>query len=132
MKAKANKATPQKATRRNSDGLEYVIATLPNGANLNLYGDAVAAAKRKPKTPKFRQASTEQIEKWAIAAVADFQEDQNLALVCLLREISKCASHYDDVDVEGVVNVALYAAFKESSGLHDDAIEAVVSKGGVQ
>ncbi len=48
MKAKANKATPQKATRRNSDGLEYVIATLPNGANLNLYGDAVAAAKRKP------------------------------------------------------------------------------------
>src|SRR5260370_22733636 len=119
---KTKKTTPRKTTRKNSDGLEYVIATLPNGAKLNLYGDAVAADKRKPS---YKEASAEQIEKWATLAVADFDAEQNLALVSLLREFSKCAAHHGDA-IESVVNTALYAAFKESTGLHDDAIKAVV------
>jgi hypothetical protein len=128
-KAAKKPAASKKATSRNSDGLEYVIATLPNGAKLRLYGDAVAAAKRKRKT-SYKEASAEQIEKWAIAAVADFDEKQNLALVSLLREFSKYAARHRDA-VGSVISTALYAAFKESTGLHDDAIKAVVGEGSI-
>jgi class 3 adenylate cyclase len=82
----------------------------------------------KKRKTSYKEASAEQIEKWAIAAVADFDAEQNLALVSLLREFSKYAAHHRDA-IEGVVNTALYAAFKESTGLHDDAIKAVVGEG---
>jgi len=119
---KTKKTTTRKTTRRNSDGLEYVVATLPNGAKLNLYGDAVAEAK-KTKHP-YHETIEEKIERWAIGSVTS-EPPQQLALISLLHAFSAAAGKHEDV--ESIINLAMYAAFKETDCMHDEAIAWTVS-----
>jgi hypothetical protein len=78
-----------------------------------------------PKTKHpYSETLGEKVERWAIGAVTDDQPQQ-LALVSLLHAFSEVAGKHGDV--EGMVNLALYSAFKETDSLHDEAIAWLVS-----
>jgi hypothetical protein len=69
------------------------------------------------------RVSVEQIETWAEIVVRDSDSDKQLAFVALLREIALLAGEH--LDVEDTVSTALYAAFRKSDGLHDEAIDLI-------
>ncbi len=125
-KAKANKATPRKTTHKNSDGLEYVIATLPNGARLNLYGDAVIEAKKKrPKSHNKRKPLTlEQAERLADAILWDDAGDNESATNPLLLLMDDLARHgRDDSHIESIANTVMRRCY--ATTMDADTQEAV-------
>lgn len=68
-------------------------------------------------------------EAWAKKACAGCEEAKELAVVSLLNEIARA----DGADAQNLATGALYAAFRASSGLIDDAISltlAAKAKGG--
>jgi hypothetical protein len=77
-----------------------------------------SAERKSVRVPK------EKVERWALGAVTDDQPQQQ-ALVSLLHAFSKVAG--EGGDVEAIINQAMYAAFKESNGLHDEAIAWLIS-----
>lgn len=72
----------------------------------------------------YSETHAEKIERWAIGAVTD-DPAQQLALVSLLHAFSEAASNRDDV--ESIVNLAMYSAFKQTDSLYDEAIAWLVS-----
>ena len=75
----------------------------------------------------YDETAEEKIERWAIEAVTEGNQSQQLALVSLLHEISQAAGQH--ADVESIVNLAMYSAFKQTDSLHDEAIAWLVSAG---
>lgn len=71
----------------------------------------------------YDETRAEKIERWAIGAVTD-DPAQQLALVSLLHAFSKAAGEHGDV--EAMINDAMYAAFKQTDSLHDEAIAWLV------
>lgn len=76
----------------------------------------------------YDETRAEKIERWAIDAVTQGDQSQQLALVSLLHAFSEAAGSRSD-DLEPMINNAMYAAFRQTDGLFDDAIEAVVGIG---
>lgn len=126
------------------DQPDYVTATLPDGQEVELHGDAVdlvaeykeikreALAAQKEFLAEDVRARAEYIEKLATTAAAGHSggsdPDQQLALLTLLNEIESSGHSAADDAL-----VAKYAALKASFGLHDDAIEYLVKgKGATQ
>jgi hypothetical protein len=75
----------------------------------------------------YHETLEEKIGRWARTAVVEGNSTQQLALMSLLYEISEAAGKHGDV--EDIVNLAMYSAFKETESLHDDAIQCVVLAG---
>ena len=73
----------------------------------------------------YDETPAEKIERWAIVAVTD-DHAQQLALISLLHAFSEAAGNRS-VDVEAVINDAMYAAFKQTDSLHDEAIAWLVA-----
>jgi hypothetical protein len=101
--------------RKNSDDIEYVIATLPNGTKLKLYGDAVAEAKRKgPKSirdKKRKPLTLTQAERLADAILWNDDGGDETITTPLLLLMDDLARHPDNV--ESIANTVMrrcYAA----------------------
>jgi hypothetical protein len=77
-----------------------------------------------PKTKHpYDETINEKVERWAIASVQDGEPEQQIALISMLNAFSKAIDA--PCDVEGLVSIALYAAFQQTDCLHDDAIKTV-------
>lgn len=75
----------------------------------------------------YEETVEEKVERWAVDSVTEGDKSQQLALISLLQEISEVAGKRGDV--EELINLAMYSAFRQTDCLFDEAICAVVEMG---